>query len=110
MFIKKSIIKLDEDNNNCVLYPIENNLQDFNKNLSNEIRNHLVKSFKRPKIENINNYINPAIFPILFEEVFPSIIKVDIDSRKSLFDMNINYKVNKILKIKYFYFSGNRKR
>lgn len=72
------------------MYPIENNLPEFNKNSSKEIRTNLIKTYQRPKIENINNFINAAIFPILFEEVFPLVQKVDLESRKSLVDMNLN--------------------
>ncbi len=73
-----------------MLYPIEKNLPDFNLNSSKEIRGGLIKDYKRPRVENINNFINPSIFPILFEEVFSSIQKVDLESRKSLLDMNFN--------------------
>lgn len=77
-----------------MLYPIENNLPEFNLNLSRDIRGSLIKTYKRPEIENVNNFINPSIFPILFEEVFPSMQKVDLESRKSLVDMNLNFMVN----------------
>lgn len=82
------------------MYPIEHNLSDFNKNLSKEIRSYLIKSYQRPKVENINNFINPTIFPILFEEVFPLIQKVDLESRKSLVDMNMNLIVILLIKLK----------
>jgi len=78
------------------MYPIENNLPEFNRNLSKEIRINLIKTYQRPKIENINNFINPTIFPIIFEEVFPLIQKNDLESRKCLVDMNMNLIVNKL--------------
>jgi len=96
------------------MYPVENNLSEFNKNLSKEIRSDLIKTYKRPKIENINNFINPAIFPVIFEEVFPSIQKVDLESRKSLVDMNMNLHVIIILynffSFQKLYFLGSRQR
>lgn len=48
------------------------------------MREILIKNYQRPKIENANNFINSAVFPILFEEVIPYIQKVDLESRKYL--------------------------
>ena len=90
-FIYKSTIKADD--NKCMLFPIERNLPEFNKNLSKELRDNLINTYKPPKIENVNNTINPSVFPILFEEIFPLSQKVDLESRKYLVDMNHN--VNK---------------
>jgi len=82
-----------------LLYPIENNLPEFNRNISKDIRSDLILTYKRPKIENINNFINPSIFPILLEEIFPSTQKLDLESRKTVVDMNFNLMVKKNFKL-----------
>lgn len=73
-----------------MLFPIERNLPEFNRNLSKELRDNLIITYNSPKIENMNNIINPSIYPILFEEIFPLNQKVDLESRKYLNDMNNN--------------------
>ena len=87
-FIYKSSIKAEDSK--CMLFPIERNLPKFNENLSKELRDNLINTYISPNIENMNNIINPAIYPILFEEIFTLNQKVDLESRKYLNDMN-NY-------------------
>jgi hypothetical protein len=82
-----------------MLFPIEKNLQEFNANLSKEIRDNLINSYKSPKIENFNNVINPSIYPILFEEIFTLNQKVDLESRKY-----INNNNNYVYKFKYKFY------
>ena len=65
-FIRKSSVSIVD--NTTIIYQLENNQLKLNENLSSEVRNTLIKTTSKPYIEITNLYINPDIFPILFEE------------------------------------------
>ncbi len=75
------------------MIPIENNLPDLNNNQANEIRQILPDLLSKPIIENMNNYIKPNTFPIIFEEVYVRQQTTTENNKKSiqLEDVTVNY-------------------
>ena len=89
-FLKKNIISISDTKN--LLIPIEDNLQEHNNKLAIEIRENLIKTYKKPIFENSSFKIVPELYPILFEETYIKNLSQNID-KNTLLDKN-NYETN----------------
>ena len=90
-FLKKNIVNIIDTKN--MLIPIEENLQEHNNKLAMEIRENLIKIYKKPIFENSSFKIIPELYPILFEETYIKNLSQNID-KNSLLDNN-NYSNSK---------------
>lgn len=80
-FVKRTIMNVNENTN--LIYQVESNTGDLNKNQVGEIRSYLTDFFTRTKVEILNHLIKPSIFPILFEETY--IKQVSNNDQKPVF-------------------------
>jgi len=66
------------------MIPVESNLTVFNNTQATEVRQILPGILSKPTIENMNNYIKPSIFPIIFEEIYVRQTYSSENNKKSL--------------------------